>query len=96
MTKEEIWNKNVAGWKLVMTDKGHANALAAMDEHSKQQSIAFLKYLLEKRYLDTDDEGSGIQLDYNYLHTEQFDMVAEVFYNQFIEQQNKDNETING
>jgi hypothetical protein len=36
MTKEEIWGKNVPGWKLSMTEKGYRNALSAMEEYAQQ------------------------------------------------------------
>ena len=45
MTKEECWNKNVAGWKLSMTEKGRANALNAMDEWAKLKCWGFAHFL---------------------------------------------------
>lgn len=51
MTKEEIWNSNVAGWRLSMTEKGYNNALKAMDEYAKEIAIGFHNWK-EERFID--------------------------------------------
>lgn len=35
-TKEEVWNKNVPGWMLSMSEKGYKSALNAMEEYHQQ------------------------------------------------------------
>lgn len=57
MTKQDIWDKKVAGWRLSMTDKGHACAMSAMDEYAKQQAIAFMKWALDNDRLHGDNYG---------------------------------------
>lgn len=88
MTKEEIWNNNIHGWKLVMTDKGYANALTAMDEYAKQQAIAFMKFCLKNGIISSDMD-DDVYFDGNYWHDPSYEESATRIYNQLIEQQNK-------
>lgn len=85
MTKEEILNKNVAGWRLAFTDKGHNAAMNAMDEYAKQQAVAFANYIHFNYQPETE---TGYWYDQHDLRN-QYPITTEWIYNQFIEQQNK-------
>lgn len=87
MTKEEIWNNNVAGWRLSMTDKGHASALMAMDEYAKQQAIAYCEWYCSLGYLPKVKNKEDHKPGESYMKGH------EQLYKEFLEQQNKDNES---
>ena len=60
----------------------------AMDEFAKQQAIAFMKECIKKQLLHaTTDE--TVCIDGQEHYDPDFDSVAALRYNQFIEQQNK-------
>jgi hypothetical protein len=79
-TKEEIWSKNVAGWRLSMTDKGYKNAMKAMDEWA----IRFCKWIQGCNYAPATDEGKW----QNQLPGENDIITTEELYQMF-ENQNK-------
>lgn len=83
-TKEEIWNKRVAGWRLSMTDKGYKAAMEAMSEYAKQQAIAYNKYVTDNKWTRLPS-GRWRQFPYTYDNDP---ITTEQLYNQFIESQN--------
>lgn len=79
MTKKEIFNNN---WKFTSGPPilGMSSIFQSMDEYAKQQAIAFVKWALESDKIHGDNWGDA------FMPGDEEDV-----YNQFIEQQNKDN-----
>lgn len=79
MTKEECLNKHDTSRKYI-EQTCRPELFAAMDEYAAQQAIEFVKWAIDAEKIVGDNWGIAFM-----------PLMEEDVYNQFIEQQNKDN-----
>lgn len=95
MTKEDILTNHERyihdfGWGLSIEDAGKA-----MDEYAKQQAIAFGEWLKDNRWCYQEHlHRPSCWRYFNHETEEDIEKSTEELYNQFIEQQNKDNGSV--